>query len=192
MLFRLIPCALALIIVSGCVSVQPALTATAAVDPNSGYVSGQFSANRSANFAFSIRSLEGDKHYTMSLGKDNFVPTAFQNETVAIKLPPGRYMVHRWYTYATMTKAVITSKDLDNSMLATPFAVRAGSVTHLGAYDLTQDTAIPMVFNYMIQPLPLRGKSVEDSFDLAYPHLAELPFQCVFCYDTPVGVRPAL
>jgi hypothetical protein len=188
MSLRLFLCGLALSILSGCANVQPVLGADSAADPGAGYVAGQFSKAKAANFAFVIRAADGGKEYMMSLGDDVSLPTAMKERTVAIKLPPGSYSVTQWVTYATLTKEIITRKDIGASVLTTPFTISPGSVTHLGSYQLLQSEqafSYPNItVRYRIKPIPLLERTVREDFILAYPKLADQAFRCVLCIDT--------
>ena len=179
-------------ILAGCANVQPVLSVDAALDPAAGYVSGQFSRMKTRGFAFVIKAVDGGAEFVMPLGEDSSVPTAVKLQTVAIKLPPGRYTVSQWITYATLTKEVMSRKAVSGTALDTPFEIRPGSVLHLGSYEVSTEnqSSYPRVVHYLqILPLPATEAQVQNAFALAYPKLANQSFKCLMCVDTVGGKR---
>lgn len=192
MSFRVFVCALVAACLTGCASVQPVLAPTAAADPNAGYVAGLFTRMKSRGYAFVVRATEGGAEYVMPLGEDASLPKQVTDQTVAIKLPPGTYTVSQWITYATLTKEIMSRKPITGSVLSRPFAVKAGSVVHLGSYDVSEYTqaGYPTITTYMrIQPRRFSEAEVRQAFVAMYPNLAAQAFRCVLCTDT-VGAGP--
>lgn len=189
MSLRRLFCACALAIVSACANVQPNLAFEAAPDPQSGYVASQFNKSNYNNYALVIRALDGGQEYVMALGEDSVRLKRLRGQSVAIKLPPGPYVVSDWMLYRTGTHEIIMRKPVGAmSVLSTPFNISAGSVTHLGVYDLLHGerrlNATLMRSIRQIKPVPLVQSAVEADFKRAYPKLAGLAFRCVFCVDT--------
>jgi hypothetical protein len=193
MQFRHIIYAFSFAMLSGCASVQPVLAPTAAVEPGAGYVAGLFSRMKVRGYAFVIRSIDGNAEYNMPLGEDSSWPSAVNDQSVVIKLPPGRYTVSQWITYATLTKEIMSRKAISNSLLTQPFSVSAGSVTHLGSYDISEyvQSGYPAATTYMrIQPRRATQSQVQEAFAATYPNLAKAPVRCLLCIDT-VGLTPS-
>ena len=187
MFSRLFASAVALSVLSGCVSVQPILGHETAADPASGYVAGQFSRTKSVGYAYVIKAVDSDAEYTMSMGEDSTMPKAITSQTVAIKLPPGTYTVSKWVTYGTLTKEVVMRRPVTNPILSTPFKIVPGTVLHLGSYSTTteQEYAYPRTTMHMkIRPIPVTEGDMKSTFALAYPNLASQPFSCLLCVDT--------
>lgn len=187
--YRLTLAAALAVVLNGCttVAIQPVLPPTAVADAQSGYVAGQFSRTKGRGFAFIVRSTDGKAEYTLPLGEDSTFPTDVNDQTVAMKLPPGWYTVSAWITYATLTKEVMSRKPITDSPLSEPFSVRAGAVVHLGSYNVTTytESAYPSVNTFLrITPRRLTEAEVQTSFKAAYPQFAAMPFQCVLCMDT--------
>ena len=185
MYFRLAPSALAFLVVSGCANLQPSLPSGAEVDLSSGYVSAQFSTTRAANVALSIRSLDSAQAYRVALGNARLLPVALHNETVAIKLPPGKYVIDPLFAYTMLTTEGIAGGSPGRSALATPFTVNAGAVTHLGGYALLEK-ARPRAAGstgYQVISVPLFKVIARTHFALSYPNLASQAFSCVPCSD---------
>ncbi len=177
----------ALLALSGCANVQPVLPATAAADAASGYVAGLFTRMKARGFAFVVKEVNEGREYTMPLGEDSSLPTEVKDQTVAIKLPPGRYAVAQWITYATLTKEVMSRKPVSSPVLSKPFDVRAGSVVHLGSFDVSQTVqqGYPTTTTYLqIVPRRFTQAEVQKAFAEVYPNLAAQPFRCVLCVDT--------
>ncbi len=178
----------------GCAVVQPVVAPTAAADPASGYVAGQFTRQKGSNFAFVIKAEEGGKEFLMPLGEDTSMPTAITAQTVAIKLPPGKYKLVQWLSYATLTKEINTRRPITNPLLSQPFEIRAGQVLHLGAFSLSQTFVggYPYSTTYLrIEPVRRTEAEVKADFASTYPPLAQQPLSCVLCTDT-VMLNPAL
>ncbi|MGM9480573.1 hypothetical protein ACS5PN_05200 [Roseateles sp. NT4] len=163
------------------------MTPEAAVDPNSGYVAGLFTRMKARGFAFVIRAADGGAEYLMPLGEDGNWPTAVNDQSVVIKLPPGKYTITQWITYATLTKEVMSRRPIANPVLGQPFTVNAGCVTHLGSYDVTQyiQNGFPTTTTHLrIQPRRATEAAVKQTFGAAYPNLSKQAFRCLLCSDT--------
>ena len=193
MFVRLAPCLLALSVVTGCTNVEPSLPSRAQVDLNSGYVSAQLSTTRAANFALRVRSLDSAREYNVAIGNAWLVPVALQNDTVAIKLPPGKYVIDRLFAYTAFTTELIAEGNPGSSVLTTAFMVNAGMVTHLGGFELLEDArpraANPVV--YKIHAVPLFKVIARTYFALSYPNLAGQAFICVPCSNGAGGGTPS-
>lgn len=174
---------LGLVLLTGCASIQPVLNPTEAADPKCGYVAGLFTRMKMEGFAFVIKSLDREEEYTMPLGEDSALPTAVANQTVAIKLPPGRYAVQKWITYATLTKEIMKQKPITNPILSQPFTVTAGEVVHLGSYDVYKFSEGGYL-HWRIQPRAVTKVDVMKGFASTYANLAPLPLRCVVCMET--------
>lgn len=187
MILRFLSCVLGLSILAGCVSVQPILSADAPVDPDSGYVSGQFSRVKLSGFGLVVKATDGSAEYVMPMGEDSNFPSAVESQTVVMKLPAGTYRISQWVTYATLTKETLTRKSLENSPLSEPFKIKPGTVLHLGRYNLGGNKEFVyngVNMNFQMNPLPVTQRQVQSAFMLSYPKLAGLPFRCLLCVDT--------
>jgi len=152
---------------------------TSAVDPGSGYISGTFTRSSARGFAFAIRSQEG-KEYFMSLGEDSKAPAEVNEQTVVIQVPPGTYAVWHWVAYAPSTKAVEMRRPVDNTVLAKPFTLEAGSVVHLGEFEVEQAKRADVSY-YSIKPYVAPLAEARAAVARAYPNLASRPFRCLLC-----------
>src|SRR5262249_50451873 len=124
-------------------------------------------------------SSEG-KEYFMALGEDAKVPTEVEDQTVAIKVPPGTYSVTHWINYAPSSRAVELRLPIQNPVLEKPFTVKAGDVVHLGVFDVAQAKRGDMNY-YQILPYVGPRAEMQSALARAYPNLASRPFQCVLC-----------
>lgn len=186
-LHRYLGLLLGALVLSGCASIHPAVDNTAAPVATSGYVAGGFSRNKSNGFAFIIRSLDSDKEYGMSLGEDSALPSEVDNQVVAIALPPGRYEIAQWMTYATLTKEKIKTSPMTNKYLAAPFTVKAGSVVYLGDFSLqtTRTYSYPTTYtNWSIRPQQLTTSLARRKFYATYPKFDQLTVECRLCQET--------
>ena len=171
---------LALALGAGCAQIQPVVAPTSAADPDAAYITGTFTRASMRGFAFAIRNQDG-KEYFMSLGEDRSAPTAVEEQTVAIQVPPGTYAVMHWVAYDTSTKAVEMRRPVDNAVLAKAFTVRPGDVVHLGEFDVQQMKRADTTY-YSIKPAYIATKDeARGSVAKAYPNLAARPFRCLVC-----------
>jgi hypothetical protein len=180
---RLAAWALAAILMTGCAVIQPVLPPTSQPDATAGYVAGGFTRVKSGGFAFIVRNLDTSAEFALSLGEDTSWPTDVENQVVAIKLPPGRYAVSHWITYATLTKERISKSAVSNPYLSAPFSVAAGSVTYLGHYSVSTLHSGGYV-NYRISPRPVMAAGARSAFLKAYPAFSGNDFSCRLCTDT--------
>jgi hypothetical protein len=188
--FRSMVAVLALAGLVGCASVQPVLVPSAAADPGAGYVAGLFTRMKARGYAFVVRATEGGAEYVMPLGEDSRLPTQVTDQTVAIKLPPGTYTVSQWITYATLTREIMSRKAITGSVLSQPFTVKAGTVVHLGSFDVSEYTSGYPATTYMrIQPRRFSEAEVRQAFAATYPNLTSQAFRCILCTDTVGAVQ---
>ena len=138
---RRAPIFLLLLLLSGCAGLTPTLSPSVPVEPDSAYISGLFNRSKGSNFAFVIRSVDGKNEYVMPMGEDKALPSNLINSSITIKVVPGTYSLSQWITYATLSKDVITRKEIDNKVFSKPFIVKAGSVTHLGIFSVGSVTS---------------------------------------------------
>ena len=163
-----------------CARIQPAVAPTSAFDPGAGYLSGTFSRTSARGFAFAIRHSSG-KEYFMALGEDTSRPAAVEEQTIVIQVPPGTYAVMHWVAYEPSTKAVEIRRPVDNNVLSRPFTVGAGSVVHLGEFDIEQGKRGDTSY-YSIKPAYIASaEEARAAVAKAYPNLASRPFQCLVC-----------
>jgi hypothetical protein len=185
------------VLLAGCANVSQTLPPTAQPEPHAGYIAGLFSRAKGANLAFVIRSKDSNAEYVMPLGEDSSLPSKVDESSVAIKVAPGTYTIVQWMTYATLTKDVISRKDMQNSPLSIPFTVVDGGVTHLGNFAVGAEASYGrvsgghgVIFANRVRPTSSTQGQVQEVFARAYPKLAAQPFHCVFCVDTLVVQQP--
>lgn len=183
--------ALSLTLLAGCATIEPAVQAAAGPEPGMAYVAGQFTRSNSGGFAFVIKDVDLGKEYAMSLGEDSTWPSDVNEQVIAIKLPPGRYALTQWFTYATLTKERSRSHPITNPELSKSFRLNSGSVMFLGGFKV--DTAVQGGQIYWsIKPRVLREERAQQAFDATYPGLGKLAFECRLCISplTPPWMIP--
>lgn len=180
---RLAALALAATWMTGCAVIQPVLPPTSQPDAASGYVAGGFTRVKSGGFAFIVRNVESGAEFALPLGEDTSWPSDVENQVVAIKLPPGRYAVSHWITYATLTKERISKSAVSNPYLSAPFSVVTGSVTYLGNYSVSTLHSGGYI-NYRISPKPVMAEGARSAFLKTYPAFGGNNFACRLCADT--------
>lgn len=189
---RLPALALTALLASGCAVIQPVLPAAAAPDATAAYVAGAFTRVSSGGFAFIARNADTGEEYALPLGADTPFPTDVDNQVVAIKVPPGRYAITQWITYATLTKERITKSNVTNAVLSEPFTVAPGSVAYLGNYSVTT-TRSGLSSYFRISPKTVTSADAHAAFVKAYPGFQSQSFTCKLCIDTLLsrGSKPA-
>ncbi|MBL0728807.1 hypothetical protein [Piscinibacter sp. HJYY11] len=186
---RLPALALAVLLASGCAVIQPVVPAAAAPDAASAYIAGAFTRVSSGGFAFIARNADTGEEYALPLGADTPFPTDVENQVVAIKVPPGRYAITQWITYATLTKERITKSNITNAVLSEPFTVAPGSVTYLGNYSVTT-TRAGTSMHFRISPKVVTSADARTGFLKAYPGFQSQSFACKLCVDTVLARVP--
>ncbi len=178
-----------LAVLSGCSSVpiQPVLSSKVVADPKVGYIAGTFTrAGGGHGFAYMLRNAETGTEYAMPLGEPSGPPKGLSDQVVAIKVPPGRYSVASWVTYATLDHTLAHKGTIKNTYLTEPFDVAAGSVVFLGKFA-TSTTVTPEVGRVMtywsIKPQSVSTAAAKERFLLAYPTLDGRSFSCRICAD---------
>lgn len=176
-----------IVFAAGCANIQSVLPSTTPVDLKTGYVAGIFTRPKIQGYAFVIKSVDTGVEYNLPLGEDTRWPTEMLEKSIAIKIPPGTYTVSHWITYGTLTKESVFRKAIENEILTKPFVVKAGSVTHLGSYEVSQHRSYSnstyTVF-MRIQPRVVKKDAVQRAFNSAYPNLFNQPMLCLLCIDS--------
>jgi hypothetical protein len=172
-----------------CANIQPALDRSTKANPTSGYIAGQFTSPRSG-WAFVLREIETGKEVQMALSADPRTPAAVRDHTVALEVPPGRYLVTHFFGYAVLTKEAGPRYPVDSSLLQKSFAVQAGKVIHLGDIEILfnsnisrQDSKVLIESATRIIARPRKSSAIIESFLLHYPGFSALKIECLLCSD---------
>jgi hypothetical protein len=173
-----------IVTLSGCVSIEPKYAPTAPPQKEFSYVAGKFTRTHSGGFAFILRNADSGIEYPMSLGEDTALPSDGFDQVVAIKVPPGKYVVSDWVTYGTLTKERSKKHPIKDSILNVPFTIEAGSVMFLGNYSA--NTSVTRGYpagtiNYSITPSVAIYRDSRDAFLKAYPLFNGSAFKCLSC-----------
>ena len=175
----------------GCASIHPLLESGAEPDPGSGYVAGSFSRNKGDDeLAFILRNDDTGKEYGMTLGDESRMSAGADEQVIAIQLPPGRYTLTHWITYAALTKQQLKKNPITSPRLSASFNVAAGSVVYLGNFSIAtaRSYTYPAVHsNWSIQSVPVSQPDVTRKFAQAYPKLGGLPLSCRLCLAPPAN-----
>lgn len=152
---------------AGCVTTTPRVAGTAAPSAGAGYVGALSSKDTVAQFAFGLVDQGSGREYVIGL-----------NDSVGlIELPPGRYRVTYWTSYAftgeRLTRQEIPERD---RVFGRPFEVGAGQVVMLGKWHADRSMNL-----YEISSAPLRIGEAADAVRQTYPAFAHLPVDCILC-----------
>lgn len=180
------------LLISSCtiISVTPAVRPDASPKAGNGYISAMVSGEKNANFAFVIRNTTTGVDYRMSLGEGPaYRPIV--NEVSAIDVPPGRYAVISWVTFATLTKGKLVEKAIHNPVLKMPFVVEPGSVTFLGDFAISYNNYVAaggVTMSWRIDPLRVDTGVARSAFISSYPTFRDSAFSCRLCLDSIPGI----
>jgi hypothetical protein len=185
---RRIALCLALMLLAGCTNLAPTVPTSAPADPASGYVAGLFNRD-GASFALVLRALDGAAVHTLPMGEDTRWPSNLSKSSVAIRVPPGTYVIADWFSYSTVDKGLISRAPNTEPSLATPFTVSAGEVVHLGEFTVESrrfrnPARNAILFRMRVHPHWRPAPTVISAFRSAYPGFASQPIRCVFCQAT--------
>ncbi|HEX7839210.1 MAG TPA: hypothetical protein VF469_17150 [Kofleriaceae bacterium] len=140
----------------------------AAPSPTSGYVGGVFSKDTVVGFGFALRNEQTSAEYVLEV-EDHGVGL--------IAVPPGRYHVASWVTWAAVTGEQLARKAIpSDAAFGRTFDVEAGSVTLLGSWSADRDGR-----TYTIAAHPISEAEAGTEFRRAYPQFARTPVYCTFC-----------
>lgn len=158
-------------LLAGCVAVQPRISPRARPSAASGYVGGLFAKDTIVGFGFSLRNDTTRIEYVLEV-EDHAVGL--------IAVPPGRYRVVSWVTWAALTGEQLTRKAIPaDSRFSQPFDLEAGQVMLLGSWFA--DRASPLSNTYTIASHPIGEAEAVAAFQAAYPGFSDLPVRCLIC-----------
>ena len=165
---------------------------TAKPDPAKGYVAAQVTREDwTTGYAVVLRNQQNDQKILVPLGRSQKGVTEGTKEQVQLQaVPPGRYAVEQWYTYAGLTGEYNEKRANKVSwpVLTTPFEVAPGQVVFLAKWDL-KTTRTPSgynqtLINYLMQPRPITAAEAKTAVAESHVGWAESPFECLGCSDT--------
>lgn len=155
-----------------CVSVQPKVPFAARPSPTSGYVGGLFAKDTIVGFGFSLRNERTQEEYVLEV-EDNAVGL--------IAVPPGRYRVASWVTWAALTGEQLTRQAISPGVLfGQSFDVAAGQVMFLGSWFADRHMGFGSNA-FTIASHRITEDEAVAAFQAAYPGFADLPLRCLIC-----------
>lgn len=169
-----------------CANLHPPINPSATPDPAAAYIAGTFSRSAITGYAFVIKNMVSNQEYEMSFDGSGIGPVS--DHTAAIQVPPGEYLVSKWYSYAWLTKQIHIKRNVANTQLATPFKIDAKEIFYLGKF-IADTYHSSRLIHYQIKPQSLPTDAAQKEFAKAYPSFSKLPFKCHLCSDS-VFVSP--
>lgn len=163
-------------------------------DPAKGYVAAQVTREEwSTGYAVVLRNQQNDQKIMVPLGRSHKgVMEATKDQVQLMAVPPGRYAVEQWYTYAGLTGEYNEKRanKVTWPVLTEPFDVAAGQVVFLAKWDL-KTTRTPsgynqILINYLMRPQPITSGESKTLVADSHPAWAGAPFECLGCSDTRV------
>ena len=185
--------ALGILLLSGCASnrfpIQPILERTQSPEPAGAYIAGMFSRDWNpsrTSFGIGIVNTATSEEYVMPFGVETILPERVTDEFVMIQLPPGRYKVEYWITYATGDGEMLNKTDISpESLSATPFELAAGKAVFLGSYVARSGKGGAgnegnswSVYHQRLTPQVMRKGLLN-----RYPSFSRLPMSCPSCLN---------
>lgn len=180
------------LLLSGCtpISVVPVMKFDASPQTQAGYISARISGEKNTDLAFVIHNVATGIDYNMPLGGSS-VYKPIVNQISTIEVPPGRYVVASWITFATLTKDKLVEKAIDNPVLKIPFVVKPKSTTFIGDFSISYNNNVTVgevTMSWRIHPLRINTESAHRAFVTAYPAFRDSAFSCRLCVDTIQGI----
>lgn len=158
-------------LLAGCTFIRPKPRTPDGAPPSKtmGYVGGKFDKDTFVGFGFVVAD---------EARKDEHVIEVEKQSVGLIALPPGRYQVVAWVTWA-LTGEQLTRKEIpSSSAMGSPFDVAPGQVTFLGAWSADRFGT-----TYVIQAGKMTEAQAAQALGQAYPRFAEAPVRCPMCVE---------
>ncbi len=154
---------------AACVSVKPSLPKDSSPVADSGYVGALCKKETIAGFGFGLIDEQN---------KDHVIP--LENDVGLVALPPGKYHVGYWTTFA-LTGERLTKEDVPaNHPVARPFELRAGQVMVLGRW--TADRKMGFGSNtFTLNPIKMSPADAASAVRAVYRGFADAPVACLTC-----------
>lgn len=157
--------------------------------PNSayGYIAIRTTQEKGTDIAFVVNNVDTGTAFNMPLEEDATWSSKENKQVAIMKVPPGRYAVTQWLTYASMTKSEFTEKVVTNPYLSYPFNVNPNTVTFLGDFMVGFDINHGYVtdhWHWTIRPLRIHLEEAHAAFAESYPAFRDLAFTCRLCTET--------
>ena len=156
-----------------------------------GYIAIRTTQERGTDIAFVVNNVDTGTTFNMPLEEDATWNSTENKRVAIIKVPPGRYAVTHWLTYATLTKSEFIEKAVTNPYLSYPFSVSPDTVIVLGDFMVGFDSDHRNGTDYWhwtIRPLHITRKKAQAAFVQSYPGFRGLEFACRLCTDTVRGI----
>lgn len=173
------------------VEITPVVKHDAAPSPAYGYIAIRTTQEKGTDIAFVVNNVDTGTAFNMPLEEDAAWSSKENKRVAIIKVPPGRYAVTNWLTYASMTKSEFTEKAVTNAYLSYPFSVSSNTVTFLGDFTVGFDINYGHGtdhWRWTIRPLHITLKEAQAAFVHSYPEFRGLEFACRLCTDTVRGI----
>lgn len=182
---------LVVVLLGGCVALQPPLLETAQPSAASAYVAGLFTREdpirhrTGEGFALVLRDVESARDYAIPFDARERADGDRSFQAVLVEVPPGKYVVAAWTTYHPPTRAEWARMDIPaEHPLARSFEVGAGRVTILGAFA-GESYRRGNTFHRSIESRSIDDEAAKRALALWYPEFASAPAACVACAWTP-------
>jgi hypothetical protein len=162
--------AAAALMLTGCVTVQSVLPPSESPKATSAYVAGIFDASGADDYGLGLTSVNGGAEVVLpfaDLTKLRNIP-ATQEKMNIVELPPGRYRISSWLTFARFTKEQVARKELPKTD-GFEFDVALGRVRYIGKFSgLTSHSMFKVHFK--ITPQRVSRENMALLLEMSYPN----------------------
>jgi hypothetical protein len=167
---------LALSLVASCViasaPLQPSLPKSHQPLETSGYVGVISSKDTMVKFGLVLREQQTQREYVVPLPKKG---------VGLIRVPPGKYRVARWATYAALTEEILTEEGVpEGHPLGDIFDLQAGQVVILGRWSGERSYRV-FWNNYQLSPSFVTEADAVGLLGADYPGFATAGAVCTVC-----------
>jgi hypothetical protein len=153
----------------GCVTPQPRLARNFTPTATSAYVGALCKKNTMARYGFALVD-ESNKEYVVPI----------DDEVGLVQIPPGKYRVAYWTTFAFTGERITKSHIPANHPLGRPFDVGPGEVMFLGRWTADRDIGFG-TSTFWLEPAKMTEAEAATAVRTAYPAFAEALVKCLWC-----------
>ncbi len=160
-------------LLAGCTFIRPKPRTPDGAPPSKtmGYVGGKFDKDTFVGFGFVVADEASKEEHVIEVEKQS---------VGLIAVPPGRYRVVAWVTWA-LTGEQLTRKAIPStSAMGQVFETVPGQVTFLGSWSADREMGVGSN-TYTIQAKKLTEAEAAQALAKAYPRFAEAPVRCPMC-----------
>ncbi|BBB68441.1 hypothetical protein UNDYM_4188 [Undibacterium sp. YM2] len=165
--------AVIVLVLSGCVTLEPVLQVADKPKSDVGYVAGAFVFSGGGSYALGVTNVNGGEEFVLPFIDPAVYKTmtrvAQLDRVTMIQLPPGRYRVSSWLIYDYLTKEKVAKKTLPENERGLEFTVTPGRVRYLGKFSgMTTPSGFRTQFR--VESQRITAKDLSLLLEVSYPN----------------------